>query len=50
MCNTLKPPLSPEVWTQLYGEFHDDILKLQELTGRDLSRWIGMTERVRELK
>jgi hypothetical protein len=45
-----KPPLRPEVWTQLYEEFYDDILKLQELTGRDLTRWINLTQRAADLK
>lgn len=35
-----KPPLSPEVRRELIQEFRDDILKLQDLIQRDLSRWL----------
>jgi hypothetical protein len=50
MTSEQKPPLKPEVWTQLYDAFYDDILKLQELTGRDLTRWIELTQRTADLK
>jgi hypothetical protein len=40
MSSQQKPPLNPEVWTQLNQFFHDDNLKLQELIGRDLSHWM----------
>ena len=38
--NLVKPPLDPEIrqeWMELYRE---DILKLQDLIGRDLSPWL----------
>ncbi|HEX8234860.1 MAG TPA: sulfotransferase [Abditibacteriaceae bacterium] len=50
MSSQQKPPLKPEVWTQLYDAFYGDILKLQELTGRDLTRWINLTQRAADLK
>ncbi len=34
------PPLSPEVRQQLIGTYREDLLKLQTLIGRDLSRWL----------
>jgi len=33
-------PLSPELYRQLQDDFRPDILKLQDLTGLDLSRWL----------
>jgi hypothetical protein len=36
----LKPPLDPQAQEFLRSIYHDDILKLQELIGRDLSRWL----------
>lgn len=38
--NLQKPPLDPEIRRQLMSDFSDDILKLQDLIGRDLSRWL----------
>ena len=35
-----KPPLPVEVQQQLTETYRDDILKLQNLTGRDLSNWL----------
>lgn len=35
-----KPPASPRAREKLVPEFREDILKLQALTGRDLSRWL----------
>jgi hypothetical protein len=39
--NLQKPPLSPELRQELTDAYRDDILKLQELVGRDLSRWLA---------
>lgn len=36
----VKPSLSPEVRKQLIQVYREDILKLQDLTQRDLSRWL----------
>ena len=33
-------PLSPELRTVLAARFRDDILRLQDLIGRDLSHWL----------
>jgi len=38
--NLEKPPLSPEVRKQLIEEYRHDIMKLQDLIGRDLSKWL----------
>jgi hypothetical protein len=35
-----KPPLDPRARDVLRSIYHDDILKLQELMGRDLSSWL----------
>ena len=35
-----KPPLRPEVRKALVEEYREDILKLQDLTGLELSRWL----------
>lgn len=35
-----KPPLDPRAREFLRSVYHDDILKLQELIGRDLSGWL----------
>ncbi|MDJ0705405.1 MAG: sulfotransferase [Leptolyngbyaceae cyanobacterium MO_188.B28] len=35
-----KPQLSPEVRSQFIQEYQEDILKLQELINRDLSKWL----------
>ena len=35
-----KPQLSPEVRQLLLTEYQPDILQLQELIGRDLSKWL----------
>ena len=37
---TPPPPLDPEIRRQLTEVYRDDILKLQDLIGRDLSHWI----------
>jgi hypothetical protein len=36
-----KPEMKPETRVFLQNEFHDDVLKLQELLGRDLSAWLS---------
>lgn len=33
------PPMSPEVRLDLFKGYREDVLKLQELSGRDLSHW-----------
>ena len=38
---TEKPDMNPETRARLIALFHDDILKLQELIGRDLSAWLA---------
>jgi len=38
--NTIKPPLKPEIRRQLIQEYQEDILKLQDLIQRDLSKWL----------
>jgi len=38
--NLYKPQLSPEVRQLLITEYQPDILQLQELIGRDLSKWL----------
>ena len=38
--NFVKPPLLPEVRRQLIQIFREDILKLQDLIQRDLSKWL----------
>ena len=38
--NLVKAPMSPEVRMQLIGMYRDDILKLQDVVQRDLSRWL----------
>ncbi len=35
-----KPQLSPEIHAQLTAKYREDILKLQDLIGRDLSSWL----------
>ena len=37
------PPFPPEVRRQLTYSYKEDILKLQELIGRDLSAWLKDT-------
>ncbi|MBM3181565.1 MAG: sulfotransferase [Chloroflexi bacterium] len=37
---TKPPPLDPELRRQLTEEYRDDILKLQDLIGRDLTHWL----------
>jgi hypothetical protein len=37
---TKPAPLAPELRQQLAGVYREDILRLQELIGRDLSRWL----------
>lgn len=38
--NNRRLPLDPELRNRLTGEFREDILELQDLTGRDLSHWL----------
>ena len=38
--NLVKPPVSPQVRSRLIEEYRDDILRLQDLTQRDLSAWL----------
>jgi len=38
--NLDKPRLLPEVRGRLIGEYRDDVLRLQDLIGRDLSSWL----------
>jgi hypothetical protein len=38
--NLVKPPLLPEVRNRLIGEYREDILRLQDLIQRDLSKWL----------
>ena len=42
--NTTKPQLSPELRQQLIEEYREDILKLQDLLQRDLSKWLPNQE------
>lgn len=34
------PPISPEIWTKLQPTFREDVLRLQNLIGRDLEHWL----------
>jgi Sulfotransferase family len=36
-----RPPLPPDLWMELHEVFRADVLKLQDLIGRDLSRWLS---------
>lgn len=38
--NLAKPPIPPEVSRQLIDTFREDVLKVQDLIGRDLSAWL----------
>jgi len=38
--NLVKPPFPEEVRQALIGDYKEDVLNLQELIGRDLSRWL----------
>jgi hypothetical protein len=38
--NLIKPPLDPEIRTTLVASYREDIIQLQTLIGRDLSRWL----------
>ena len=41
--NLRRPPaLSPDLRRHLVGVFHDDVLALQDLLGRDLSPWLSL--------
>lgn len=42
--NLIKPQLSPELRHQLTEMYREDILKLENLVGRDLSGWLGWQE------
>lgn len=35
------PPIAPEIRRELILEYHDDIIKLQNLIGRDLTHWLS---------
>jgi hypothetical protein len=37
------PPLDPEIRARLTEDYREDILKLQDLIGRDLSHWLKIT-------
>ena len=37
---TMPPPLDPNIRASLTHEYRDDILRLQELIGRDLTHWL----------
>jgi hypothetical protein len=37
------PPLDPEIRARLTADYREDILKLQDLIGRDLSHWLKTT-------
>jgi len=39
--NLEKETMNPETREKLQGVFHDDVMKLQELIGRDLTAWIS---------
>ena len=39
--NLDKPPLDPEVRANLVALYRDDVLRLQDLIGRDLSSWLA---------
>jgi hypothetical protein len=39
--NLKKPEVDPAVRSELLDGFREDILKCQELIGRDLSHWLG---------
>lgn len=39
--NLDRPPLSPEIRSQLLESYREDILKLQDLINRDLSAWLS---------
>lgn len=34
------PPLNAEIWTHLLDRYRDDILRVQDLIGRDLRHWL----------
>lgn len=36
-----KPPLAPDVRAELQAAYRDDVLRLQDLLGRDLSHWLA---------
>jgi hypothetical protein len=39
--NLVTPKLSPEIRAEVAGEFREDVMKLQDLLGRDLSAWLA---------
>jgi hypothetical protein len=39
------PPIDPKIRRELLEGYKEDILKLQELVGRDLSRWLEDDDR-----
>jgi hypothetical protein len=46
----LRPPLTLEVRHKLLDYFRDDSLQVQDLIGRDLSRWLGTSSPDRDLQ
>lgn len=44
--NLIKPQISPEVRKQLNETYREDILKLQDLIHRDLSKWLDQKEAI----
>ena len=40
--NLVKPGLDPEIRRQLIDFYREDILRLQDLIGRDLSAWLAV--------
>ena len=45
-----RPPLLPEVRARLENELRDDILKLQDLIGRDVSHWLRSDQAEQEAR
>jgi hypothetical protein len=43
--NIRKQPMPQEIRANLMDYFHEDILRLQDLIGRDLNRWLGSQKR-----
>lgn len=39
----LRPPLLPDVWTELQRAYREDVLRLQDLTGLEVSHWLTGT-------
>ncbi len=45
--NLVRPPLDPALRARLVEIYRDDILALEKLLGRDLSRWLAPAEKTR---